>query len=962
MLDINMADVMNILSLCIPYLIGFAVVLVVAVIAIIICKKKEKHTKFLVRRQALVAIMLALVIVANLICFGPMSTMLTLATGDGIITEETSAKAENLVQEIAEEGTVLLKNDGNLLPLENSNQLNVFGWSSTNPCYGGVGSGALSDSYPVVSLEEGLTNAGFELNQELSEFYKEYRAERPEVTMFSQDWTLPEPPVNTYNDEMTQNAKDFSDVAMIVVTRVGGECADVPTDMNSITYTDNSTEYADFEEGGHYLELSQSEKNLVDMVCANFENVIFVYNGASVFELGFLNEYEQIKSAIWCPGAGQNGFNALGNILNGSVNPSGKLVDTYVADLMNTPTVNNFGNFTYDNMNEFQTGDHPFFPGTYYPTFVNYVEGIYVGYRYYETAAEEGFINYDEAVVYPFGHGLSYTSFTQEIQNTTIGEDNITFDVLVTNTGNRSGKDVVEIYYTPPYYNGGIEKSSVNLLDFDKTEELAPGESEVVTISFNVEDMASYDTYGEGCYVLEAGNYDISLQANAHEAIDSFTYEVTEPIVYDENNKRSTDLTAAVNQFAEAEGTVEYLSRADHFANYETATAAPESMTMPEEQKAAFINNSNYNPEEFNNSEDEMPVTEAKNGLSLVDLRGKDYDDPMWEDLLDQLTISDMNEMIAIAGYMTSAAPSVDKVQTLDCDGPASINNNFTGVGSVGFPSGVMVAATWNIDMAQAFGENIGEMADEMDVSGWYAPAMNNHRSAFAGRNFEYYSEDGVLAGKVAANAVIGAEKYGVYGYIKHFVLNDQETNRQSMLCTWCNEQALREIYMKPFEIAVKEGKAKAVMSAYNYIGTVWAAGSNALLNTVLRDEWGFQGMVETDYFIGNGFMNSDQAIRNGNDICLVAYDAKTNYVSDTKSATSVQAMRQASKNLLYTVVNSRAYSEGAINTGLHSWQIAAIIIDVVLAILFALAEIVVIKKYMTKRKEAIPVITVENE
>lgn len=348
-------------------------------------------------------------------------------------------------------------------------------------------------------------------------------------------------------------------------------------------------------------------------------------------------------------------------------------------------------------------------------------------------------------------------------------------------------------------------------------------------------------------------------------------YEVAEDIIYNESNPRSTDLVAATRQFADAEGNVTYLSRADHFANYDTATAAPAGLTMPADQKARFINNSNYDPSAYNNPNDEMPVQGQKNGMTLLDLRGKDYDDPDWERLLDQMTVADMNEVIAIAGYMTSEAKSVGKVATLDCDGPASINNNFTHVASVGFPSGVMVAATWNVELSKAFGESIGKMADEMDVSGWYAPAMNNHRSAFAGRNFEYYSEDGVLAGKIAANAVIGAEEYGVYGYIKHFVLNDQETNRQSMLCTWCNEQALREVFMKPFEIAVKEGHAKAVMSAYNYIGTTWASGCDALLNTVLRDEWGFQGFCLTDYFIGNGFMNSDQMIRNGNDAALVA-------------------------------------------------------------------------------------------
>ena len=412
--------------------------------------------------------------------------------------------------------------------------------------------------------------------------------------------------------------------------------------------------------------------------------------------------------------------------MSGEVNPSGRTVDTFVADLNSTPTVNNFGDFTYDNMTEFQTGeDHPFFPGTYYPTFINYVEGIYVGYRYYETAAEEGFIDYDDAVVFPFGHGLSYTTFAQELQDVQQTDSSITFNVAVTNTGDRSGKEVVEVYYTPPYYNGGIEKSSVNLIAFDKTAELEPGETVTVPVSVNLEDMASYDTYGNGCYVLEEGQYEISIRSDSHNVIDTIGFTQDETIVYDEENPRSTDQIAAVNHFEEAEGHVEYLSRADHFANYETATAAPESLTMPEDQKAEFINNSNYNPEDYNNPDDEMPVTGADNGLTLADLRGLDYDDPLWDDLLDQITVEDMNEIIAISGYMTSAAPSVGKVSTLDCDGPASINNNFTGEGSVGFPSGVMVAATWNEDIAQAFGASIGEMADEMGVSGWSSVREN---------------------------------------------------------------------------------------------------------------------------------------------------------------------------------------------------------------------------------------------
>lgn len=948
MLAINMDDVINVLNSCKPYLIALGVVLALAIVVTVACMKLKKPVKKLVRKEAWIAFLLAVVVIVNLICFIPMSSMISLAMGNGTITDETSDESTALVQEIAEEGIVLLKNDGTL-PLAADSNLNVFGWASTNPCYGGTGSGALSDAYPTVSLLQGLEDAGFNLNTELSDFYTAYRADRPEVGMWAQDWTLPEPTADSYTDEMMANAKEFSDTAMVVITRVGGEGADLPTDVSKVTYTDNSTEYKDFEAGEHYLQLDRTERDMLDLVCSNFDNVIVVYNGANAMELGFINEYSQIKSAIWCPGTGQSGFEALGEIVAGTVNPSGKTSDTFVADLTATPTWNNFGYFKYDNMDEYAYTSNNFKTGeeeTALPSFVNYVDGIYVGYRFYETAAAEGLINYDDTVVYPFGYGLSYTTFTQEMG--AISEDNgtISFDVTVTNTGDVAGKDVVEVYYNPPYTNGGIEKASANLIQFEKTEVLQPGDSQTITVSFDAEDMASYDTYGAGCYVLEAGDYQISINSDSHNVIDSQTYTVASTVTYDESNPRSTDETAAVNEFAYAEGDVTYLSRADGFANYADATAAPASMSMSDEAKATFLNNSNYNPEDYNNDSDEMPTTGAKNGIKLADLRGVDYDDAQWDSLLDELTISDMDTMIAIGGYQTSAASSVGKIMTVDCDGPASINNNFTGIGSVGFPSAVMIASTWNKNLALKLGESIGKMADEMEVSGWYAPAMNTHRSAFAGRNFEYYSEDGVLSGYMATNAILGAEEYGVYAYMKHFALNDQETNRTEMLCTWANEQSIREIYLKPFEMSVKEGGAKAVMSSFNYIGTQWAGGTSALCNTVLRDEWGFRGFVLTDYFGVYGYMDSDMGIRGGTDCMLVAYDTETNHVTDTTSATGVLAMRQACKNIMYTVVNSRAYDPENLTEGLMNWQIMAIVIDVIFAALIIFLEVLAIKGF----------------
>ena len=952
MLQINIDDVMNIVKLCAPYLIGLGIALAAIIAVFIACRKKIGAKKYLIRSQGLMAMVLALIITVNLICWGPMASLISLATGSGTITEETSNKATELCTEIAEEGIVLLKNDSSLLPLKADANLNVFGWASTNPCYGGTGSGSLSDAYETVSLLKGLEDAGFKLNNALSDFYKEYRADRPSVGMWAQDWTLPEPVKTSYSQEMLSGAKSFSDIAMVVITRVGGEGADLPSDVSKVTYTDNSKDYKDFEAGDHYLQLSKTEKDLVDLVCSNFDNVILVYNGANAMELGFLNEYKQIKSAIWCPGTGQSGFEALGEIISGDINPSGKTSDTFVKDLTKTPEYNNFGSFTYDNMADFS--GKAFKGEDTYPSFVNYVDGIYVGYRFYETAAEEGLIDYDNTVVYPFGYGLSYTGFTQKMGALTEEDGKITFDVTVTNTGEVAGKDVVQVYYNPPYTNGGTEKASANLAAFKKTGLIKPGESETITISFGTEDMASYDSTGTGGYVLDAGDYGISIRNDSHRIIEEQTMNVPSQIVYNESNPRSTDEVAAVNQFKEAKGDLKVLSRADGFSNYKEVTAPPKTMTMPEEYKKTFVNNKNYDPKDYNDPADEMPVTGAKNGLTLASMRGLPYDDPQWEKLLDQLTVTEMDTMVAIGGYQTSAAKSVKKVGTVDCDGPASINNNFTGVGSIGFPSAVMIACTWNEDIAKAFGESIGAMADEMDVSGWYAPAMNTHRSAFGGRNFEYYSEDGLLGGKMAASALKGAEEHGVYGYIKHFALNDQETNRLSMLCTWSEEQAIREIYLKPFEIAVKEGGAKAVMSSFNYIGTEYAGASSALLKTVLRGEWGFQGFVLTDYFGGYGYQNADQEIRNGNDAMLVAYDTETNHLKDTESATSIKAMRQSAKNIMYTVVNSRAYEGNNAKGGLMSWQILAIGIDVILAAGLVYLELFMWKRYKAKRESEV--------
>ena len=947
MLSINISDVINVVKLITPHLIALAVILVAAIVITIVAGKKEKTTRFMMRRQSWIAFLLAVVVIANLICFGPMSNMITLATGNGEVSDKTIDEARELSEKIAGEGIVLLENKG-ILPLTDTKKINVFGWSSTNPYYGGTGSGGFSADFETTSLLDGLHEAGFETNDELSEFYTAYRTDRPEIGLFGQDWTLPEPALSTYPADMLENAKNYSDTAMIVIARSGGEGADLPKDASdsSLTYTQNSEDYKDFSKGQHILQLSQTERDLFDKVCADYSNVIVVYTGANTFEMTFVDEYPSIKGLVWCQGLGQGGFPALGEILSGEVNPSGKTSDTFARNIANAPWFNNFGDYAFDNVEEFTLDSGDPILGVSQPHFVNYVEGIYVGYRFYETAAVEGLIDYDKEVQYPFGYGLSYTTFKQEMGDLTVNDGTLSVDVTVTNTGDVAGKSAVELYDTPPYTNGGIEKSAVNLVAFDKTDLLQPGESQTITLSFSEESLASYDDKNEKAYVLEEGDYIISLREDAHTVIDEKTYKVGATVVFNDANKRSSDQVAATNHFEDSQGTATYLSRADHFANYAEATAAPTNYSMSDEMKANYVCNLNFDPEALNDASDEMPTTGANNGMKLEDLRGADYDDERWEALLDQLTVPEMVSLVGLGGYQTMEVPSVEKARTTDCDGPASITNNFTGKFSIGMPSSVTLACTFDKNLGYEYGHIMGKMCDEMDASGWYAPAINTHRAALGGREFEYVSEDGLLSGTLIAQEVIAAKEFGVYSYVKHFAMNDQETNRWNMVSIWAPEQAIREIYLKPFEIAIKDGGAQAVMSSYSYIGPHWSGANDSLLNKVLRDEWGFRGMVITDYFLGANFMDADACIRNGNDLMLVAYEMGDNTVNDQTSATGIKALRTASKNIMYTVVNSRAYEPENLHTGLYNWQIAFIVIDIILAALLIFLELGTMKKY----------------
>lgn len=957
MLQINMADVMNVIGSLTPYLIAIGVLFVLALIITFAVNKKtvkDVATRKIVHSESWLVALVGIVVAVSMMLTGPLSTLLNNATiTKYTLSDATVSKANELAKDVQSEAVTLLKNDDSNLPLSGK-KVNVFGWGSTNPVYGGTGSGSMSKQYKTVSLLDGMKQAGLKTNTELSKLYTDYRKDRPEVGMFAQDWTLPEVPAKQYSDKLVSDAKDFSDEAVVVLTRVGGEGADLPTDMKAkgITYKNNSKDYDDFQKGESFLQLSKTERDMIDLVTSNFKKVTLVYNGANTFQFDFLNDYPQIQSVVWCPPAGQTGFSALGEVLAGETNPSGKTSDTFLKDLTKSVSYNNFGKFEYTNMAD-KAAKYKGFTGddvTAIPGFVNYSEGIYVGYKFYETASDEGLINYDDTVAFPFGYGLSYTSFDQKLDSVKYKGGKVAVTATVTNTGDKAGKDVVEVYYNPPYTDGGIEKASKNLAGFEKTKELQPGESQKVTVKFDDDDMASYDYKGVKAYVLEKGDYDISIQSDSHHVIDHKAITVKDTVTYDsDSNTHNGDKTVATNQFDDVAGDVTYLSRADHFANYKEATAAPTNFKMSDKAKEAFYNNSNYDPKKFDKDSDKMPATGAKNGLKLSDMYGKDYDDADWDELLDQLTFDDMDNLIANGGYGTQAVKSVGKIQLTDADGPASLNNNFTGVGSIGFPASTAFACTWNKDLAKQFGEMIGDMAHDMHVAGWYAPAMNIHRNAFSGRTFEYFSEDSLLSGVMASSEISGAKSKGVYSFMKHFALNDQETKRTEMLCTWTNEQAMREIYLKPFEMSVKEGGAQAVMSSFNYIGNTYAGADSALLQTVLRGEWGFKGFVLTDYFGGYGYQNADQEVRAGND-SMLATTKITNHITD-KSATSVKAMRQAAHNILYTAANSWQYANGEPKVATPIWKIAMYVAWGVVAVLVIGLEFLTIKRYLSRKK-----------
>lgn len=910
------------------------VVLAIGIGYVGISRMHKAHPKKSIKRRVLASLLclvLLLVAVADAACYYFESVISTYFTYSTISEDEivpVLAYTQSVVEEVENEGIVLLENKDQALPLNlNTEQkVNIFGQASVNPCFGGAGSGE-GDVANDIGLQEGLENAGFTVNEELTQFYmdhKESAKATSKLRMTGGDYTMIEPDVSEFSDSILANAKAFSDTAIIVLSRNGGEGGDLPLDMADING----------DAGRHYLELSSSEEMLFDLVDSlDFGKVIVVINSSNAMELGFL-ENENIDGAVWIGGPGATGFNSLGSVLAGTVNPSGRLADTYAYDFTSSPAYYNAQGYLYTNAPDcivtLASGNERNTPYAY----VNYVEGIYVGYRYYETRwidNETGLCDeesYQDAVQYPFGYGLSYTEFEQKMGDLKVNDGMISVDVTVTNTGDMAGKDVVQLYYTAPYYVGGVEKSHVNLAAFEKTEVLEPGASQTLTLSMRVEEMASYDYANEGCYVLDEGTYEIKLMNNAHDVIDSRTYDVNDTVIYDESNPRSTDNTVAVNQFDDVSfgNDLVYVSRADWEGTLPTVMAdgAEASQELLDIITQIIVED---------NPEDE-DIVFADHGLKFEDMKGLSYDDPKWEQLLEQLSVEDMARLVGMGGYITVAIDSIEKEQTAESEGPAGLNSFMNGISGTHTQSEVVLASTWNKELAVKLGEAVSNEAYLNGNDGMMCPAMNIHRTPFTGRNFEYYSEDGYLSGMIGASYVQGMNENGVITFVKHFALNDEETYRYG-ICVWANEQAMRELYFRPFEITVKYGETKGIMSSFNRIGSTWAGGCYPLLTTVLRDEWGFVGTVISDMANVYLHMEADVAVRAGNDLML-APTTRMPSTKTTETNTGRQALRKASHNILYTIVNSNALEVGD-RQATSSWELLVVAVDVATLLIAAL-------------------------
>lgn len=878
-------------------------------------------------------------------------------------TEEAMlAYGSEVCKQLEAEGAVLLTNENYALPLAEGSKVSCFSTSSVNLVYGGTGSAAI-DASKAITLKEALMDAGFGVNETLWSFYTEGEASeyhRAEVGLLPTASEICEAPWSVYTDEVKSSIAEYSDAAIVVFSRLGGEQMDL--------------EY----QTSNYLALNEEEKEMLSNLCAmkqdgTIKKVIVLLNSSNALQMDFLKEYD-IDACLWIGGVGESGIHAIAEILTGDVNPSGRLVDTYTYNNFSAPAMWNFTPNTYEGYEE---GIIPASATQY----VVYQEGIYVGYRYYETRYEDfvmetgnaGDYHYADTVAFPFGYGLSYTEFSYSdmVVNYNENSDQYEIDITVTNIGDKAGKETVQVYVQSPYtqydIENSVEKSSVVLCGFDKTKMLEPGDSEKLTIFVNRRDIASYDAYGAGTYILDAGDYYFTVAQNAHSAVNNilaakgYTVENTNgrmnangdgALTWKQTLAEMDTTTYAVsengteikNQLSNAdpnlyEGSnrkVTWLSRSNWSDTFPT-----ESVKMAlTEQMIADLQIEQYNPADYEAME--MPVTGAENGLTLYDMIGKPYDDANWEKLLDQLTFDDMVAMIGDAFHFRPAVESVQAPGARDENGPQGLTTSLLpeGVQATAFTSEDIMAATFNTELMYEVGKVIANNCLMADVVTIYGPGNNIHRTPYSGRNFEYYAEDGYLSGKMSAYEVKAIQERGVDVVIKHFALNDFETDRIGV-GVWVNEQAAREIYLKAFQAPFEEGNANGVMVAYTRWGTTWSGANKGLMTGIMRQEWGNKGWSITDNIITDYITGADGVLAG-----TTAYDSMLpSIVNELKTyendAIIVNAMREAAHHNLYALANSSGMNGVGENTTVKVVEHYLITICRVVAIIFGVLTIV---------------------
>lgn len=862
---------------------------------------------------------------------------------------EAFANAQEVNLKLAEEGFVLLKNENAALPMNKGARISVFSKNSVNLSYGGSGSGGF-DTSNNKNLYESLNDAGFVTNPTLKRFYESSQS-GPVRTANSSDLdngdnqkiATAETPQNKYTDAVRNSYADYSDAALVVITRIGGEGFDLPRyqgDSEGAVSPDS-----------HYLELDQNEIDLLTAVTdGTFKRVVVVFNTPSCFEATFLKDSayaafaDKIDAAVWIGFTGSNGITALGEILNGDVNPSGRLVDTWAADFTKNPSFVNFGTGCLPDTTDKYDG------GMYYS--VDYEEGIYVGYRYYETRGEtDGEDWYNANVVYPFGYGLSYTTFDWTVGDASASEielgTTITVPVTVKNTGSVAGKDVVQLYASAPYTLGGIEKAHKVLVGFAKTKLLQPGESETVTVSFDPYSAASYDyrdanSNGFSGYELEAGEYTLYVSRNAHESEKAIALNLAADVQI--GTDPTTD-SEVVNRYTDSENFLDsdwqldaMLSRADWEGTWPTPQTAQQHAgtdRLYEEIRSEEHNN----PTDFDSEEypwfGEEPTLTLRDLLPSAEAEGYEpvvsYDDERWEELMMGCDEEEMIALINNGAYHTLAMESVGLPATIHGDGPSGFTCFMSKEqvnGTCQYVSEPVMASTWNINLMNELGEAIGEegtigdKATGQPYSSIYAPGVNIHRSPFGGRCSEYFSEDPFISGMMGAAEVQGIQSRGVLPTVKHFVANEQETHRSiGGDLSWLSEQALREIYLKPFEYTVKLGETRGIMTSFNRIGTRWTGGDYRLLTEILRNEWGFNGLVICDFNTIPQYMIPRMMFYAGGSLDLATQQSAMWTDCDTSDAGDAIVLMRAVKDVMYALVNSNAMNAEVIGYNPPIWQ-----------------------------------------